>query len=152
MFCLATRFTKLIFYIINPNSKQKVYQTTLLLQEFQEGRYLAWNQDLCLLHHTGRLDPEQGGIFNRPKREFWGSFPQVKVGKISCNFLKIKVRILTSGKRIESLTQLGTAFSSLVLLKQLHHMYEALRPGPELAAGATPVRRLKTHFRSLPGH
>ena len=78
------------------------------------------SQDLCLLHHTGRLDQEQGGTFNRSNRELWGSFPRVKVGKISCNFLKIKVRILTGGKRSSSLTQLEAAFSSLVLLKQSH--------------------------------
>ena len=36
-------------------------------------------------------------------------------------------------------------------------MYETLKPGPQLAAGATPVRRLKIHFTnagdsaSIPG-
>ena len=57
-----------------------------------------------------------------------------------------------SGNRSQSVTQLGAAFSSRVLLKQLHHMYETLKPGAELAAGATPVRRLKIHFRSLRAH
>ena len=56
-----------------------------------------------------------------------------------------------SGNRSQSVTQLGAAFSSLVL-KQLHRMYETLKPGAELAAGATPVRRLKIHFRSLRAH
>ena len=88
------------------------------MQEFQEGRYLAWSQDLCLLHHTGGLHPEQGVTFNRSNRELWGSFPRVRVGKNSWDFLKIKVRILTNGNRSQSVTQLEAAFSSLVLLKQ----------------------------------
>ena len=54
---------------------------------------------------------------------------------------------------METEVKLYTTGSSLLkpisLKAVLHHMDETLKPGPELAAGATPVRQFKIHFRSL---
>lgn len=79
------------------------------------------------------------------------------------------LRLVSSGKSRKTLMQfpqnssnsnewkqkskLNTTGSSLLKPNSskadLHHMYERVKPGPELAAGATPVRQVKIHCRSL---